>query len=235
MPSPNKRKRRKSDEQGVVFQIAETHKVIDWDLTTIQANAAISHSGLEPHLKPIMEQFLRAGEAIHTAHIAALAAAGAAAAAPFVLPAAARTASCDGLTAKFSLLLKAPFKKHDVLGPAAGNPAARLELAKMIYAEANSALLDAFSKAFAGHPDLARLLDGAEIRQFLKTKQVPDPGPAAAPQEIDVSIFPAVDVWYKATLLKGSTSEATTSTNLQSLMAIMQDLTMPKYQTLRAS
>jgi len=146
MPSPNKRKRRKSDEQGVVFHIAETHKVIDWDLTTIQANAAISHSGLEPHLKQIMEQFLRAGEMIHTAHIAALAAAGAAAAAPFVLPADARTASCDGLTAKFSLLLKAPFKKHDVLGAAAGNPAARLELAKMIYAEANSALLDAFKK-----------------------------------------------------------------------------------------
>ena len=56
MPSPNKRKRRKSDEQGVVFRIAETHKVVDWDLTTIQANAAISHSGLEPHLKQIMEQ-----------------------------------------------------------------------------------------------------------------------------------------------------------------------------------
>ena len=178
-------------------------------------------------MKQIMEHFWRAAEAVHRAHVAGLAAAPAGAAAPFVLSDDDRIASCEPIMPKFKLFLNAPNKKYDLTGNAAGNPAARLDLAKMIFAEANSYLLEAFQKAFAGYPDLARLLDGAEIRQFLKSKQVPDPGGAAAAQDLDVSIFPAVDVWYKATLLKGSTCEATTSTSMQSLMVLMQDFKMP--------
>jgi hypothetical protein len=60
MPSPGaKRKRRKSDESGagISFAVAEQRKVVDWDQTTINANAGISNSGQETHMKQIMEHF----------------------------------------------------------------------------------------------------------------------------------------------------------------------------------
>ena len=129
--------------------------------------------------------------------------------APYVMSDASRKDVWDNGRPKVKLdnVLDEIYKKQN-----AGTQAKKKVAQAILFEEVNMLLITAFTAAFEGHAELSRLLTEESVKQFKVTTELTDA------QIDDPTLMPAVQVWLKATLLKGKSSNTATA-NAMTMLA----------------